>query len=355
MSDEDGQIKPPLGRKLSELSNHSENDPNELLKFRFLCAEGVLALVGQTGIGKSSISMQMKMQWALQREAFGFVPAKPLKSLLIQAENDEGDLAEMRDGIITGYKLTPEEAKAAGDNIITIQEDSLTGKDFFELCVKPALAEHRPDLLWLDNVLAYLGGDILSQKDVTQFLRNYLKPCLKEYNCGCIFVHHTNKTGRSDTAYAGSGSAEFGNMPRAVVTLTERSNAIFELMVTKRSKRLLWKKTDGKTYRNSLLLRHSLVDGLIFWEPALDIPEADINRLDKKQDQENIVLSYVPEGKTIEKNLLEVVVNQKGQIGVVKTHKTIQRMIKEGTLVESFVPRSNARPEIHISRAAPKT
>ena len=37
------------------------------------------------------------------RPLFGIVPARPLKSLLIQAENDEGDLAEMRDGVIAGY------------------------------------------------------------------------------------------------------------------------------------------------------------------------------------------------------------------------------------------------------------
>jgi RecA-family ATPase len=90
------------GKRLSELVRPDEHDPSELLKHRFLCRGGGMLLVGPTGIGKSSYSMQEMILWALGREAFGMVPARPLKSLLVQAENDDGDLAEMRDGVVLG-------------------------------------------------------------------------------------------------------------------------------------------------------------------------------------------------------------------------------------------------------------
>jgi hypothetical protein len=76
---------------------HHTNDPDELLRFRFLCRRGLLLLCGPTGIGKSSFAMQCMILWALGLPAFGIAPVRPLKSLLIQAENDEGDLAEMRE------------------------------------------------------------------------------------------------------------------------------------------------------------------------------------------------------------------------------------------------------------------
>ena len=42
--------------------------------------------------------MQMAVSWALGKEVFGIKPVKPLKSLLIQAENDFGDVSEMLRG-----------------------------------------------------------------------------------------------------------------------------------------------------------------------------------------------------------------------------------------------------------------
>jgi hypothetical protein len=36
-----------------------------------------------------------------------------LSTVKVQAENDDGDLAEMRDGVIAGLGLSAEEAKAA--------------------------------------------------------------------------------------------------------------------------------------------------------------------------------------------------------------------------------------------------
>ena len=68
-------------------------DPQDtLLGDRLLCRGGTLLFVGPSGIGKSSSSMQQDICWALDREAFGITPARPLRILTIQAENDGGDL-----------------------------------------------------------------------------------------------------------------------------------------------------------------------------------------------------------------------------------------------------------------------
>ncbi len=46
--------------------------------------------------------MQMALHFSVGRECFGIRPNcdRPLTSLIIQAENDDGDLSEMRDGIL---------------------------------------------------------------------------------------------------------------------------------------------------------------------------------------------------------------------------------------------------------------
>ena len=76
------------------------------------CALRALLLVGATGLGKSSLAMQLMIKWSLGQAAFELEPARPLKSLLIQAENDDGDLAEMKFGVFL------ELAKAAGFSAI---------------------------------------------------------------------------------------------------------------------------------------------------------------------------------------------------------------------------------------------
>jgi hypothetical protein len=91
--------------------------------------------------------MQCTILWALGRECFGITPARPLKSLLIQAENDDGDLAEMRDGVIAGLGVSAEGMKTACQNIFVVREDSRTSFDFVASVVHPLLAEHRPELL----------------------------------------------------------------------------------------------------------------------------------------------------------------------------------------------------------------
>src|SRR5262249_39736621 len=121
---------PPDARPLSAFVRRSGDDPDELLKHRFLCCGAGLLFCGPTGVGKSVATMQAMILWGLGREAFGIEPTRPLKSLLVQAENDDGDLAEMRDGVIRGLQLTEEEAELACANIVVAREDEKTGALF---------------------------------------------------------------------------------------------------------------------------------------------------------------------------------------------------------------------------------
>src|SRR5262249_13984782 len=155
--------------------------------------------------------------------------------LIIQAENDDGDLVEMRDGVIKGLSLSTADIDRARTHVIVFNEVSHTGREFFDKVVRPLLRRHAPiDLLWIDPALSFLGGTTNSQQGGGGFLRNMLNPVLREFDCGCVIIHHMNKPknngeGATQSASLASGSAEWANHARAVLGLHRQKGDIFEL------------------------------------------------------------------------------------------------------------------------------
>jgi hypothetical protein len=219
--------------------------------------------------------------WALGKSFFGIEPARPLTSLIVQAENDDGDLVEMREGIFAGLGLSEEEKRLVRERVTIYSENAKTGAAFINGVLRPLLREHRPDLLWLDNLFSYCGCGVSDQEKISVFLRTWINPLMVEYPCGVIILHHTNKPPKgeqkaewsvSETAYMGSGTNELGNWPRAILSIRAlKTHGVFELVAGKRGSRLRWKDAEGKTTcrRN---IAHS-TDGLIYWREA-DADEA---------------------------------------------------------------------------------
>jgi hypothetical protein len=354
----EGMPLQPRARLLSELAASREGDPDELLRHRYLSRGGGLLLVGPTGIGKSSLSIQFMVCWALGRGVFGINPARPLKSLLIQAENDDGDLAEMRDGVCRGVGLSEGESRTACNRIVVARVDSLSGETFFTAAVRPLLEEHEPDLLWIDPALAYLGGEANSQKDVGQFLRNNLNPLLHELRCGGVVVHHSNKppSGQErpnwqagDFAYLGSGSAEWANWSRAVLAMRALgSNSTFELRAGKRGARLGWREEDGETACYAKHIAHADQPGVICWREAdrSELPrKAEPGRPPSKED----ILPHVPVDKPIASEALRSKANRAG-IGLNKINGLVAELIEDGLLHEWRFRRKGTNPQRLLAR-----
>ena len=301
--DSEQEVPPPVARPLSALVRHAEGaDPNELLMHRYLCRGGGLLLCGPTGIGKSALEVQCSLLWALSRECLGLVPARALRSLIVQAENDDGDLAEIRDGVIRGLALSEPDAEAACGSVLIVTEDTRTGATLCSEVLRPLLAEHRPDLLWLDPALAYLGGEAGSQRDVGGFLRNGLNPLLHEFGCGGIPIHHTAKpkVGKEkpnwqagDFAYLGLGSVEWPNWARAVLALRSiGSHDVYELHAGKRGQRLRWHERDGSA-SYVRYLAHATEPGVICW---YDVDPEDVNQGGRpKEFDEADLLALLPD------------------------------------------------------------
>lgn len=298
------QPEPPESKALADLKRRETNDPTELLRTGYLCQGGGLLLCGPTGIGKSSFGLQAMILWGLGRACFGIAPVKPLKSLLIQAENDDGDLAEMRDGVIAGLELPQTQTQTALASITVSCEDTRTGAAFASLTLAPLLEKHRPDLVWIDPALAYLGGEANAQRDVGRFLRNLINPLLHRFACGGIIITHTNKppTGREkpnwtagDFAYSGTGSAEWGNWARAVLALRSiGSHDVFELRAGKRGGRLGWRDASGQPAYVKYVA-HAKAPGVICWQ-EVNADAIETGGRPKSYDPTEILALLPPEG-----------------------------------------------------------
>lgn len=281
-AEQDNELVLPDVFDLADFETPRSNDPNELLRRRFLCRGGGLLFVGPTGIGKSSCIMQACCRWAIGQPFFGIEPNGELRSLIIQAENDNGDIAEIRDGIFSGLKsyneLLPEDPPVIAKRIKLVCEDSRTGEEF-GLVLDRILHRTRTDLVIIDPALAYLGGDALKQADVTKFLRNIINPILHKHQVGLILVHHTNKPPKGEEArdwragelaYLGQGAADWANWARGVFGLQGiGSHSVFKMVLGKRGGRIGWKSDEGeKLYCRHIA--HAKEDGIICWREADD-------------------------------------------------------------------------------------
>src|SRR5581483_3204497 len=110
-------------RSFADFTTPPDDDANALLgRYRYLCRGGALVISGATGIGKSSIAFQSAVHWALGRDFLGIPCTRPLKALIIGAEDDEGDIGEVRDSIFAAMKLTAAEVAAVKTRVIVVDE-----------------------------------------------------------------------------------------------------------------------------------------------------------------------------------------------------------------------------------------
>lgn len=264
---------------VDDLDNYdTTSDPNTLIGKRWLCKSGSCLLVGPSGVGKSSLAMQFAAGWAVGRPVFGLTPVRPLKCLVVQAENDTGDLAEQISGVRAGMGLDvfssppPEVLDLLRANLVFVRDTTHTGQRFAE-AIRILVEKHRPDLVIFDPLLSFVGGDISKQEVCSQFLRGWLNPIAEATGVAWFAIHHTGKPPSdkdarkgwqsSDWSYAGIGSSELTNWTRASMVLRQVGSGAFQLMLPKRGGR------SGATHPNGepttvVWLRHA--DGRIHWE-----------------------------------------------------------------------------------------
>jgi hypothetical protein len=257
------------------LTADRKNDPNNILGNRWLCKGGSLLIVGQSGTGKSSLMMQAAVHWALGRDFFGIKPVKPLRSIILQAENDALDCGESLQDVVAGAYLDSAEIAQLRDHL-AIYRDTVSTGTTFTAALKALIIEHKADIVFVDPLLSFAGIDVSDQEQASKFLRHDLAPILLETGAVLVAMHHTGKPKSSsdkeghtvaDLAYAGLGSSEFTNYFREVAVLfrCQGEEPIYKFGLTKRRGRAGLKDTEG-AFKGEIYIRHAAEKGVIRWE-----------------------------------------------------------------------------------------
>jgi hypothetical protein len=343
------QMPPPEAKSVLSFKEEPPDPSKTLLGDRWLCVgQGALA-VGPTGIGKSTSSMQQDICWSIGREAFGIKPAKPLRILVIQAENDSGDLHEMVVGVMAGMGLSEEEERLCGQNLLIVSEQERTGVGFIDGVLRPLLEKHRPDIVRIDPLMAFAGCDLTQSAEAAKFLRSGINPLLTKFSCAVIFVHHTPKNNKNDTSqyrasdwsYAGAGSADIINWARAMLVIDPcKVDGKFCFIAAKRGARIGWK-TPEAVVQFKRWFKHA--SGSICWE------EAD-EETPRGAHTEETLYNLMPFGVSMPKNAF-IEIAKKAGMSKNTANNLLSKLIFDGSLAEDRLPRPGTNQQRVIRRS----
>jgi len=270
----------PQFMPLGELDDFDRKaDPDIVLGNRWLCRGGSLLIVGQSGTGKSSLMMQAAVSWAVHRPFFGIESKRPLRIVILQAENDKGDVAEAFQDCVHGMNLDQAQRNLLESNL-AIYRDTTSVGPAFPAVLKDIITAHAADIVFVDPLLSFAGIDVSDQEQASRFLRHDLAPILLDTGAVLVAMHHTgkpksaaDKEGQTtaDLAYAGLGSSEFTNYFREVAVLfrCQGDQPVYKFGLTKRRGRAGLKDTNGD-FAGEIIIRHARSPGVIRWEYAAE-------------------------------------------------------------------------------------
>ena len=338
-------------RAIGTLTAPEPGGKDDILLERYLCRGGGLLMVGQSGQGKSSLAMQFAVLWSLNRPCFGIRPARALRVLIVQAENDDGDLFEMFDGVCRGLGLTDAERLQAGESIFFHSETRMAGQELIANVIDPLCQELKLDLVILDNALSYVRGDTKDATVVGEFLRRGFNPVLAKHGCALLLLHHTTKAKADgpvtthDLLYSGAGSIEWTNWARAVLSLETKGQGVYRLHAPKRGRRIGWRDANDQLIVEKFI-RHSRLPGTICW---YEIDDAEVEAGAKVGKTKLDLLAHVPSTGAVAQTILIEKAAASG-IGQKKARAFLDELLEEGTLYVWLIKRSGTNAEKRLSR-----
>ena len=226
-------------------------DPNRLIgtKGRYLNRGGSLLIPAPAGIGKSTASYQMAAFWGTGREFIGLDCISPLRVLIIQCEDDAGDVGEVMESVIQGAGFTEADLKTLNRNVVCIRDRGNIG-DAFAPALRLYARHHKPDLVIINPLMRYCPG--LSKEEIAGPFLAGLDCVADEFGFAIVAFHHTpkppteqlgrGKPGKKDAVdrqYTAFGSSALTNWARAIINITKVRNqdGVFIFQFDKRGRR----------------------------------------------------------------------------------------------------------------------
>lgn len=205
------------------------NDPDNLIGDRWIRRGSSLLFVGQSGCGKSSMAFYQGLCWSTGRHWFGVTPVRKLKIAYIQAENDIADQHDsLKGAAISVFGESGWQVGLRDAGMLFFRETVRTGADFATM-LRRLVRKTKVDLVYIDPLLSYMGGNPADIETCSNFTRHMLQPIMMETGVVLVLVHHFPKPkGKDDQpqsvaemAYSGFGSSDLTNWAREVIVMKE--------------------------------------------------------------------------------------------------------------------------------------
>lgn len=346
------------GKSIFGFAKSKIDDRNTLLGNRFLCRGCGVILVAPSGMGKSTCTMQASILWSCGLSAFDIFPSKPLRILIIQSEDDDGDCIEMST-MLNHLGLDDDQKQMVDANTVVIRCNDLTGPEFFE-ALRNCLTESSFDLVIVNPYSSYLGGDVIDAEINVRFLHVGLNPLLTEFNLGALIVCHTPKTSKVDLGsvkawdfqYLSAGSAVITNWARGMVVIVpqECDPKLFRFVAAKRSQKIGW--GDSERYFTHSSDGHS-VWGIPTKEQVQNAAKAKTKAKKAKytwQEVINKILSPI-DGIDMDQWIVRAK-EMPFEIGANRARQILSVGREEGLVSVEIIPRSGTNPKELFRKAS---
>ena len=223
-----------------------EQNPDVLVRGRWLERGGSAWIVSTSGTGKSIHAMQLILSFTLGKPFAGLAPNRPLVIWYVQSEDSPTRLSIDRTDVTaelaeTWPDVTPEQWADAWRRVRIVPQRGVGAEFLTDLAMKLETARNyamSPDLLVINPFLAVVGGPITDGAFVTPFLRggkvngvptDGFQRILERYGLGALVYHHTPTPPTEKEIeswlkstfpeYQGAGSSDITNWGRSFITM----------------------------------------------------------------------------------------------------------------------------------------
>lgn len=264
-----------------------KDNPRALLGNGYLRKGHGMMIVSTSGAGKSVFSVQMLLHFAIGRPFFGMRPVRPLKIGLIQAEDDAEEMSGFRSNMRRAF--TQDFGWSDGDFDTALRGVTITGR-FVGKTGSAFLDElrcwqmsNRFDVVVVNPLFSYFGGDLSNGHDVAGFFREGIDPMIKnaDWGFGIVFIHHAIKPPKDAESrkswgadafaqYIGAGSTDVAGWSRSSLIIMPVSGHYgwARLIAAKRGGRLGWTDSNGSSVQEKIIAYGR--NGGIYWREPCD-------------------------------------------------------------------------------------
>lgn len=224
-------LSPPVAGKLTtrtpnEILGMEFRDDDNIIGDRLLANGQMLTVLGEGGLGKSRLLLQMTACSITGRDIVG-IPTynKELRWLIIQAENSSRRLKEDLQHLRAW--VGDEDWKRVNEQLIihTLEtdEDGILDLDDLATCARvlQLIQDTKPDVVALDSLYCFTSGELNADKEMRAVCSKISRVCKKGNPERAVIVLHHATTGRAGAAKAtGIDRSSFGRNSKVLQAWT---------------------------------------------------------------------------------------------------------------------------------------